>query len=400
MKITGTFLTTILAALLALPSTAEVEWQLSGYLGAESRWFPDDPLDSRQTRDLEGSLAFEPELYGESGDGNWAFMAKPFFRWDSADDERTHFDIREMYGHWRGKEWEIKGGISKVFWGVTESRHLVDIINQTDLIENIDGEDKLGQPMIQITRLLPVGTLDVFVLPGFRERTFPGEDGRLRPDIIVDTDRPIYESGSEEWHTDFAARFNAYVGPFDIGLSYFYGTSRDPLFTPDTRDGQTVLRPTYNLIHQGGFDFQYTTGSWLWKFEAIARSGSGQHYKAATGGFEYTFYGIFSTAWDIGVIAEYHYDSRGKDSPDPFNDDLFAGMRLSPNDEFDTAFLFGTVTDTHNGTSSIRFEFERRIAGSYKLVVEGQAFSNVDSLDPIRAFRQDSFLSIELRRYF
>ena len=225
-------------------------------------------------------------------------------------------------------------------------------------------------------------------------------EGRLRPEFPIDTDNPIYESSREEWHTDVAARLKAYVGPFDIGLSYFYGTSRDPLFTPAFKDGEVVLRPTYNLIHQGGVDVQYTTGPWLWKFEGIARSGRGQHFQAATGGFEYTFYGIFQSSWDVGVIGEYHYDSRGKDSPDPFNDDVFAGMRITPNDEHDTALLFGTVADTNNGTTSFRFEFERRLGNNYKLVIEGQSFSNADAVDPTYSFRNDSFVLIEFRRYF
>jgi len=42
-------------------------------------------------------------------------------------------------------------GINSVFWRVVESNHLVDILNQTDLIEDIDGEEKLGQPMISLS---------------------------------------------------------------------------------------------------------------------------------------------------------------------------------------------------------------------------------------------------------
>ena len=68
-----------------------------------------------------------------------------------------------------------------MFWGVTELRHLVDIINQTDLVENLDGEQKLGQPMVQLTLLKDWGTLDFFAMPYFRERTFTGPDGRPRP---------------------------------------------------------------------------------------------------------------------------------------------------------------------------------------------------------------------------
>ena len=41
-------------------------------------------------------------------------------------------------------------GVRRVFWGVAESNHLVDVINQTDAIENPDQEDKLGQPMLNL----------------------------------------------------------------------------------------------------------------------------------------------------------------------------------------------------------------------------------------------------------
>ena len=394
------FLTSLTLLIATTSLSAALQWQTSGYLAAESRYFPESPLDEKQSDTWEGSLAFELEVYAETADGRWAWLLQPFGRIDSVDSERTHFDLREFYAHWRRNEWELKAGLGKVFWGVTESRHLVDIINQTDLVENIDGEDKLGQPMIQATRLLPFGTLDLFILPGFRERTFPGIEGRLRPAFPIDQDYPIYESIHEEWHTDFALRLKAYTGPFDIGLSYFYGTSRDPFFTPIKKFGQTVLVPNYTLIHKGGLDIQYTTGAWLWKFEGIIRDGKGQSHKAATGGFEYTYFGLLNSAWDLGLLTEYHYDSRKEASPNPFNDDLFLGARLAPNDEFDTAFLAGSVIDLNNGSTSLRLEFERRIGQNYKLVIEGQYFAESDPLDPGYALRDDSFLLIELRRYF
>ena len=46
---------------------------------------------------------------------------------------------------------ELRVGIGRVFWGVTESYKLVDVINQTDLVENVDHEDKLGQPLVNLT---------------------------------------------------------------------------------------------------------------------------------------------------------------------------------------------------------------------------------------------------------
>ncbi len=73
---------------------------------------------------------------------------------------------------------ETRVGVRRVFWGVTEFQHLVDIINQSDSVEDIDNEDKLGQPMINLSLVKDWGIVDFFVLPYFRERTFAGAEGR------------------------------------------------------------------------------------------------------------------------------------------------------------------------------------------------------------------------------
>jgi len=70
---------------------------------------------------------------------------------DEHDDNRTHGDIRELSWIHVGSNWETRVGVRKVFWGVTEGRHLVDIINQTDAVDQVDGEEKLGQPMINLS---------------------------------------------------------------------------------------------------------------------------------------------------------------------------------------------------------------------------------------------------------
>ena len=74
-----------------------------------------------------------------------------FARLDQYDDRRTHADIRELYWQTYNNNWEFSFGFKKVFWGKTESVHLVDIINQTDAVESFDGEAKLGEFMAQAT---------------------------------------------------------------------------------------------------------------------------------------------------------------------------------------------------------------------------------------------------------
>ena len=272
------------------PAYAEeqVMWEkvnLSGFFGVESRVFIDTPRFTGQKTGLEASVIFQPELDYVSGKHQFSFI--PFYRQDSRDQERTHFDIREAYWLYTGPDWEFLAGVNKVFWGVTESLHLVNIINQTDGVEDIDGEDYLGQPMIYGSKYTDYGQFGVYILPGFRERTFLGVNGRFRAPLPVDTKNARFESGAAEKHIDFAARWSHYIGEWDMGLSYFHGTGREPVLAPN--QGGTRLIPFYEIINQIGLDLQYTRGAWLWKLEAIAREGQGDTFGAAIGGFEYTF---------------------------------------------------------------------------------------------------------------
>ena len=94
------------------------------------------------------SIAVQPEYFIEWKDGKYSFKFTGFARLDQHDNRRTHADIRELYWQYVEGSSELSIGLKKVFWGVTESSHLVDIINQTDAVESFDGEQKLGQPMI------------------------------------------------------------------------------------------------------------------------------------------------------------------------------------------------------------------------------------------------------------
>ncbi len=388
------------ASLLAAPWAGHAA-EVSGYLSAETRLFEKSAIYSGQESGPTAALLFEPEFYHEWNGGDVSFEAIAFLRKDSADEERDLLDLREFSFLWVDGDWELRAGISKVFWGVAESQHLVDTINQTDLAANPDGEDKLGQAMIQAVYISDVGDFSFFVLPGFRERTFPGEEGRLRGDYWVDTDNPIYESSGEDERVDVAVRWKHYIGDYDIGLHYFHGTNRDPGFVPGLdSDGNTVLRPYYDLMDQVGLDLQLTRGGWLWKFEAIARETSMDRYSAMVGGFEYTLYGIGGTALDLGLLAEGHLDSRGENAPVAFNRDVFMGGRLTWNDEFDTNIVAGTFVDADNGSTFARFEFERRIGSKHKLEVELQKLTNIDAVDPLYGIRRDSYLQISLSRFF
>jgi hypothetical protein len=373
---------------------------LSGYAAAELRIFPDEPLDDHQ-HGSNVSFSLAPELYKEWADGSQNLTFVPFVRWDQGDDERSHADIRELAWWKVAQDWELKVGIRKVFWGVTESQHLVDIVNQTDLVENPDGEEKLGQPMVDLALVREWGTVDLFVLPYFRERTFPGVEGRPNLQPPVDANNALYESDQEQWHTDFAVRWTKSIDIWDVGLSYFNGTSRDPRFIADIRpNGAAVLLPYYDIIAQVGVDVQATLGAWLWKLEAIRRSGQGDTFQALTAGFEYTLFGIADSSADLGLLTEYLYDSRGERAQSAFEDDVFLGARLTLNDEQSTELLVGGIADLSGDAVAYRLEGSRRIGAHFKLELEGRFYTGVEPDDLFYGLRRDGYWQVQLAYYF
>jgi hypothetical protein len=391
----------MLVAWPAIPAAADSE--ISGWVAGEVRVFPVEPAYPNQNDAvLSPSLAFQPEFVYEWNDRSDRLTVVPFARLDAHDRNRTHGDLREANWLHIGDRWDLVTGIGKVFWGVAESRHLVDIVNQTDLVEDIDGEDKLGQPMINLNLDRDWGTLSMFVLPGFRERTFPDDDARLSGPLPIDTDNATYDSGAGDKHVDLALRWSHVVADWDIGLSHFHGTSREPRLLPGLDPGgQPVLTPHYDLIDQTGLDVQLTTGAWLWKLEAIMRSGQGDRFFATVGGFEYTFYQVAGGNADVGVLAEYLYDGRDVTAPATLaDDDVFIGTRLSLNDPQDSTLLAGAIVDRSTRATAVLVEAERRLGDNWKLELEGRLFFAVPVGDALFGIRDDDHVTLRLTRYF
>lgn len=389
------------AAALVAPGVASAsDLGLRGSIEPEFRVFTQSPSNPRQTN---SDLSIAGELTAKYiwGDGQ-SLVATPFARLDQRDHRRTHWDLREARYAYATGNWEIRAGIDKVFWGVTEAVHLIDIVNQVDIIEDpVKQETRLGQPMLRIRTTQSFGTFDAFLLPYFRERNFPGANGRPATDIPVDTDLARYESSRKQRHIDGAFRYSNNFGDIDLGLSYFQGTGRDPILQPAlSKDGDLVLSPFYAQIKQGSIDVQATKGAWLYKFEGYWRRELGREYGAATGGIEYTFYGIAGTQGDLGVVAEYALDSRGLVARAPYENDGFLALRWTANDEASTSLLGGAVIDAETGALGFRFKGERRLGSDYRISAEAYFFGNVPRQDPVYNIADDNYLQLRIARFF
>lgn len=390
-----------LGLLILSSQTVQAEVEINGNAALQQRYFFQDAVYLQQDRTISTSVFAEFEVYSEFNDGSDSILFKPFYRLDETDGERTHADIRELLWLHVGDDWELRTGVSKVFWGQTESLHLVDIINQTDSVESVDDEEKLGQPMVNLSLIRDWGTTSFFILPYFRERTFAGREGRLRSGLTVDIDNPVYESDDEEKNIDWAIRWQHTLGDWDIGLAYFDGTSREPGFMPAEDNAGASIRPYYSQIKQTSIDLLAVLGSWLVKFEGIRRESTQDDFYAAVGGFEYTQVGVFDSVYDLGWLMEYQYDDRQNTLQALHQDDIMVGTRIVFNDIESTEILLGIIQDLDESSSRMALiEASSRISDNWKWRIDAYFMSSDLPSDPMYQVRRDDFVELSLEFYF
>lgn len=373
----------------------------SGYIQGEVRLFPQSVPGKEQ---YDASIAIELTYEAAWNNGLQSITITPFARLDLEDSSRTHADIREL--KWAGVfgDFEARVGIDQVFWGVTESLHLVDIINQTDGVEDIDEEDRLGQPLVSLSFSQSWGTVTGYVLPYFRERTFAGRDGRPGGSLHVADELAVFGSTHDTWRTDWALRYSHAIGPFDIGLAHFHGMGRDPVLVPTLVGDEIVLIPSYTPIDQSSFDLQATFGPMLLKAEGITVDSRnnilGDRYYAGVAGFEYTFFNALGHVGDIGLLAEYLWDERGDNATTAFEDDLFVGARFASADLASTEFLAGVIFDMDSSTMAANMEASQRLWDHWRISIDGRFFLNVADDDPLSTFSRGDFIQLRLERFF
>ena len=383
---------------------AKASFQLP--LGVQGRIFFEEPTLDEQHGSV-ASLSAAPKWTDEFGDGH-IFTVDLFARWDQGDDNRTHADVREFSYLKAWENFEISLGVKKVFWGVMEFQNLVNIVNQADVVENLSEKEKLGQPMAVMSLLSSFGKLEVYGMTFFRERTFPGRKGRPRTVPRIDGDLSVFE---DERDFDFAARWSHSYGPMDWAMSYFNGTSREPVFQLTSVNGESVLIPIYDLISQFGLETVITAGPLALKLESIVREGEDfslnsqgrfvarNDFVATAVGGELTLPGCFGLGCEVGLMAEYYYNSLDTDAASVYQNDFFGGLRISANNVWDTQIVTGITTDIESGASLFNFDLSSRIYDNWKFKFRAVGFGNIGNEDPLRPFEFDNHVQLDLIRY-
>ncbi len=356
--------------------------------------------DNEKQSDNYLLLYLKPEYY-KTINSNSSLLFDFSIRTANGYENNINLDVQECYYAYNRASWELLIGVNKVFWGVTEYAHIVDIINQTDTILNTERDRKLGQPMIKFSVFGDYGNIDAFVLPYFRERLYSTESGRLRSRLIVDTSKTIYQDDYEYKHIDYAIRFSNTFKKLDYSVHYFSGTGREPLLLMSYRSNeQPYLIPFYEQISQIGVDLQMAVGQWLFKAESFYRDGYDENFIAGAIGLEYPFPGIFSSYMDLNIFNEWAFDERSDGTKTPYNNLFIFGFKLTGNNVSGTQLKLGFAQQIETNAKTFKMEASQRLNNSMLFTLKAGLFWDQTPHDYYYSLENDDFISLALSCFF
>ena len=388
------FLFVFLQYLVASQNAAAIDYKAYGFIQPEITTFFNgdgrhDQSNSNQSIFVKGTFI----TYLNNGDQKITINTTG--RIDEKDSERSYIDFQKFKYEQYFDDITLKIGNELIFWGVNESFNIVDIINQSNLAEDISGTKKFGQPMISLNYYHSYGNFDLLIMPFFKERIFPGRNGRPRLALEVDESTVAYESSSKKNKIDAAVRYSTVYDDYDIGIAHFYGNNRSPELNVNPLSQK--LDAYYPILSQTSLDIQSTKGAWLYKLETLtAKNGEERHFGIA-GGTEYTIYGLRETTSDLGIIVEYTFDDRNDFA---FNNEGVLALRWTKNDIKSTSLLAGLVADMSGSSNRFFAEFEQRIRDDLKVFIDMSINGEIDADDFTYAFEEDSQLTLKIAKYF
>tara|TARA_B100001057_G_scaffold87435_1_gene83382 strand:- start:213 stop:1391 length:1179 start_codon:yes stop_codon:yes gene_type:complete len=315
----------------------------------------DTSNDNRKNTKIDSELEYN--IYLEKDNIEFKIQSKIKFGNPSL---RDQINFNEAYVSGYRDNFDYLIGNNIIFWGKSEFFNPVDVINSQDFSKGLNKGEKIGQPMVNFKRYLDIGDLDLYLLYPTKN-IYPLEKIRSQITLNFD-DYSKYSNGASSTNPGIGIRLSGYRGDIDYGLSMYNGNTKDPgLFIIN---GKIV--PNYSKISQIGFDFQLTRDSHLYKSEIIYRSDQFDsknilsNYYASNLGYEKTIFNFLERNWDLGLIAEHAYDSRGRTSHTGFQNDLFLGTTLALNDIQDTQSRFIVINDLDRQTRSMTITYESR----------------------------------------
>jgi hypothetical protein len=371
---------------------AWADWQTEGFVGITADIYKDDAQAGQCCDTLANRTLLAPRLLWWN-DSGWAATLSPYAEYE-AQSKQGFTNLREANLTYSGDSIEWLLGYGVVYWGVTEVYQPVNIVNQYDGRIALGYEEKMGQPMLQARWLPEWGDVQMLLLPFHQTRQFREPDQRRTLTKPV-SDDVLYPD--DENPVDAAIRVGFWQDALDVGISAFYGNSREPLLI----EYADYWQASYARLFQLGTELQWTQDDLLLKWEGTYKSGEGRDYTTLVTGIEYSVYGFSFSQGTLGLIAEYAWDTRENSAPPTiYNNDLFLGLRWQANDIRDTEFLFSGLFDFEQTSPIYKLSASGRVNEHWKWIAEGYYLSSMASNESIAYLENDSYFSIGAEYYF
>lgn len=406
--------------LFGIQSTTGGELTSRCKLSLRGDFFPNK--GSNEERNTNWILELEPEFFWFLEDIDTEIVFNPRGSINLSDTEQNFFNKGDMYLEYRGEHFEARIGSMLLFAGSVESEHLVDIFNQKNYEFDFIDAKKIGEVGGRLRWLWQETILDLIVFPKFTIAPMPGYGNRynLFPSMKGFGDTNLFSNSKEEDLSQFGIRLSYSAGGADIGVTYFQGYNKFPSIFVNAASSQiTTFYYEQELI---GLDLQWALEKWLLKMEAVYRDThqAGQQYIdgivegqvikqkmipksdfAFVGGVEYTFMSFWNNC-DLGIIAEYMYDSIRMPDPQfflPYTNELFTGFRFEFNDADNSSIKTGLFYDLNDSTTVFRLEAVSLLTDYLQIGIRYDDIQ-ADNDNQLHVFKDDDRLSLMFTYFY
>ncbi len=264
----------LLAAGLALasPAPAFADWTGRGEVAGEARAFTPD--DNALTTDYGLGMAARVEV----GNTHRPFQEKfrAFGRVDTVDPQRSLAFIEEAWLQYRKDGWRLRVGADILNWTATEAFHPADVVNSRNLDSDFESLEKIGEPMVVVSRDIRNADLTAIVMPMYIKPQLASPKSRLnffqgspvRPSIL--RLGPDGRKTDSRWFgPQGALLYEQTIRSADLALHAIYHLDRGQPFV-FAAPGSTITAVFQTKVQVGG-TWQQAVGPVLLKGEAAWR---------------------------------------------------------------------------------------------------------------------------------
>lgn len=265
---------------------------------------------------------------------------------------------------WRAKRFEVAGGLLRESWGRLPRSEMDMLGAENTPFTLVVPEQRLSQPAVRTTLLLPSVSIDTYVMVGLRARPIPSSGSRLG--FALPT-RNVFSRAKLDDQA-VAVRLSSATSAIEWGAHVFKGLNRRPTFVPQVgTTGIEGVDALYTDVLQVGGDLETVVGDWRLMAEGYRRSGAvdiaGRQRTVGyvTAAAEYQRFGLFGGTFDVFPRVQLTADSRGERADLPFASSIRAGVRLARMQPRHTQVETGYVYDWHLGGHGFSASAETRL---------------------------------------